>query len=76
MMAHFGTSLVYSAEDSMIPLWGTWVRALVRELGFHMPCSAAKKRKKKRKKDTAHLNGFSLVLAVQISEKLTMVVVV
>ena len=61
----------------MIPLWGTWVRALVRELGFHMPCSAAKKRKKKKKKkDMAHLNGFSLVLAVQISEKLTMVVVV
>ena len=40
-----------------------------------LQCSQEKK-KRKKKKDMAHLNGFSLVLTVQISEKLTMVVVV
>ena len=32
--------------------------------------------RKKKKKDMDHLDGLSFVLAVQISEKLTMVVVV
>ena len=58
----------------MILLWGTWVRSLVRELGFHMPCNAAKKGKKRKKIWTILMDSF--VLAVQISEKLTMVVVV
>ena len=34
-------------EDSMLPIQGAHVQPLVRELGFSMPHSAAKKKKKK-----------------------------
>ena len=35
-----------SGWDTMLPLQGAWVQALVRELGSHMPPGAAKKKKR------------------------------
>ena len=35
---------------SVLPLQGAWVQSLVRELGFHILQSEAKKEKKKQKK--------------------------
>ena len=41
-----GTSWWSSGQDSVLPLQGTWVQSLVRELRPCMPCGTAKKRSK------------------------------
>ena len=39
----------FSGQDSALPLWGTRVRDLVREIGSHMPHGTAKNIKKEKK---------------------------
>ena len=47
-IAHVGLPRRFSVEDSVLPLQGTQVWSLVRELRFHMPCSAVKTKFKKK----------------------------
>ena len=42
------TSQWSSGYSSVLPIQGTWVQSLVRELRAHMPCGVAKIKGKKR----------------------------
>ena len=56
-IAHVGLPRRFSVEDSVLPLQGTQVWSLVRELRFHMPCSAVKTKFKKKKIRSEGLAG-------------------
>ena len=46
-----------SKQNSLLLLQGVWVQSLGEELRSHMPCSVAKKKKKKDNQIEGHLLG-------------------
>ena len=50
-----------SGCNSMLPMQGSWVQSLVRELTSHMPCQVAKKFNLKKKKKSHELHTTLIV---------------